>query len=364
MFNNKMNILKALGIIAVVAGHSGTNFFRWFPVYSYHMPLFMFISGYFFHKEGIFAGIKKKFKKLIIPFLAWNLFYGILINFLKHYGLVKFGHNLSLKSLFWEPFTGGWAFVFNGPAWFIGTLFFVQIFYLLLKKCFDDRNYVVLCLCFLLHLVSLHMAYNGYSAWFYKLGIAIERVLFCLIFYHIGQMYAICFENRDKFSLNKLISVFVVNAVVLGFISNHITCNIHQMRFPNHKILLPLLVACTGIYMCLQLADLLKDKIERESILSYIGENTFSIMMHHQFFFYLFNSVLLLIKELNILNLNTFDKSKYLSNIYFRVSAHYPVNDLLYLLVGIFGPLGCVYVVNVLKNKLRDKKILEINCFK
>ncbi len=293
MFNNKMNILKALGIIAVVAGHSGTNFFRWFPVYSYHMPLFMFISGYFFHEEGIFAGLKKKFKKLIIPFLAWNLVYGIVANILKHYGLLKFGQPLSMKSLLWEPFTGGWAFVFNGPAWFIGTLFFVQILYLCVKKYFGKKEYIILSLCFVFYLISLYMVYNGYSGWFYKLGVAVERVLFCTIFYHIGHMYAVCFDDKDKFSLNRLVGIFIVNGFVLGFISNRITYNIHQMSFPNHKILLPLLVACTGIYMCLQLADLLKDKIERKSILSYIGENTFSIMMHHQFFFYLFNTCLL-----------------------------------------------------------------------
>lgn len=45
--NNKMNILKAIGIITVVIGHTWSNVFAWFPTYSFHMALFMFISGYF-----------------------------------------------------------------------------------------------------------------------------------------------------------------------------------------------------------------------------------------------------------------------------------------------------------------------------
>lgn len=48
MVNQKFNILSALGIILVVGGHSGVGFLPWFPPYSFHMPLFIFISGYFF----------------------------------------------------------------------------------------------------------------------------------------------------------------------------------------------------------------------------------------------------------------------------------------------------------------------------
>lgn len=51
--NNKMNILKAIGIITVVIGHTWSNVFAWFPTYSFHMALFMFISGYFFKYTDI-----------------------------------------------------------------------------------------------------------------------------------------------------------------------------------------------------------------------------------------------------------------------------------------------------------------------
>ena len=57
--NIELTVLKALGIIVVVSCHSGVNLFNMigipislttelFPEYSYHMPLFIFASGYFY----------------------------------------------------------------------------------------------------------------------------------------------------------------------------------------------------------------------------------------------------------------------------------------------------------------------------
>lgn len=52
--NRAIDILKAVAIILVVMGHMGfvprlgAAFEYYFPIYSYHMPLFLFCSGYLF----------------------------------------------------------------------------------------------------------------------------------------------------------------------------------------------------------------------------------------------------------------------------------------------------------------------------
>ena len=55
-FHYQMCILSVIGICFVLLGHlrndlsaSGT-FYGWFPYYSFHMPLFLFVSGYFFRQ--------------------------------------------------------------------------------------------------------------------------------------------------------------------------------------------------------------------------------------------------------------------------------------------------------------------------
>lgn len=76
-----LDTLKGFLIICVILGHCiqfGTTDFDNNPVfrfiYSFHMPLFMWVSGYvsfkFLPKIGT---IKKRFTQLIIPFFAWAL---------------------------------------------------------------------------------------------------------------------------------------------------------------------------------------------------------------------------------------------------------------------------------------------------
>jgi fucose 4-O-acetylase-like acetyltransferase len=55
-----MNIAKAIGIMAVVIGHSNSPIDNF--IYLWHMPLFFFISGYFY-KDNYTFNIKLLIKK-------------------------------------------------------------------------------------------------------------------------------------------------------------------------------------------------------------------------------------------------------------------------------------------------------------
>ena len=78
----EMNILKGIGILLVVLGHSfpdgvGSGNYRFLHqwIYSFHMPLFFLVSGFFAKRvfeitnfqEYIFL-VKDKFKRLIVPY--------------------------------------------------------------------------------------------------------------------------------------------------------------------------------------------------------------------------------------------------------------------------------------------------------
>lgn len=82
--NVGFDLLKAFAIYLVLWGHC-LQYFRssdfhentvWQIIYSFHMPLFMMISGYF-SKSSMklsFAEIlKKKFSQLVLPCLSWTI---------------------------------------------------------------------------------------------------------------------------------------------------------------------------------------------------------------------------------------------------------------------------------------------------
>lgn len=71
-----IDVLRGLGIIFVILGHSvGINYFGdlFIYIYSFHMPLFFFISGYLKYKKinnkkSIFENIKNSVKHILIPY--------------------------------------------------------------------------------------------------------------------------------------------------------------------------------------------------------------------------------------------------------------------------------------------------------
>ena len=115
-------LLSVLGIIFVVDGHLNHSFFDiggLIPYYAFHMPLFIFISGYFFRmKEGesLWRFAKRKFLRLMIPYYFWNLIYGFLAAFLRRNGFL-FGEPITLDTLVLEPFCLGYQFILNHAAW-------------------------------------------------------------------------------------------------------------------------------------------------------------------------------------------------------------------------------------------------------
>ena len=141
--NTQLLFMKALGIISVVSCHIGDNFFNiiglpisksteLFPEYSYHMPLFIFTSGYFYktyhEKNNLLIFINKKFK-LLKDYYKFNLLYMFLCFILISLGLLNRSITFSFYNFFIEPFLGGFQWYFNGPGWFVLFLFCLQVFY-------------------------------------------------------------------------------------------------------------------------------------------------------------------------------------------------------------------------------------------
>ena len=77
--NMQFALLSALGMFFVVDGHLNNSYLDiggLFPYYSFHMPLFAFISGYFYRpgsEERIGEYARKKILRLLGPYMAYNL---------------------------------------------------------------------------------------------------------------------------------------------------------------------------------------------------------------------------------------------------------------------------------------------------
>ena len=116
-----IDFIKGFTIILVIVAHAigmikglDSNEDRLYNyIYSFHMPLFMFVSGFVCYKiESHWADIKKRAYQLLIPFIAYPIITGLLLN--GEY------HTTSLINNIEVPDSG---------LWFLYVLFIISSFY-------------------------------------------------------------------------------------------------------------------------------------------------------------------------------------------------------------------------------------------
>ena len=130
-----IDILKGIGIIFVIIGHMSTYFPASLRIYlySFHMPLFFFISGFVYKKEYEQMSYKKYISKRASE-LVWPYFTLSIINFIWFICI-----NRSSKSAIQYLIAFLYSnYIFDtnliGAVWFLLCLFIVEILYFIISK--------------------------------------------------------------------------------------------------------------------------------------------------------------------------------------------------------------------------------------
>lgn len=73
--NQIFQYLEAIGILMVIDDHTGTTvgfLSGVFPYNSFYMPMFVFISGYFYREQAVWQNVRHKARHLLLPYLIWG----------------------------------------------------------------------------------------------------------------------------------------------------------------------------------------------------------------------------------------------------------------------------------------------------
>jgi fucose 4-O-acetylase-like acetyltransferase len=141
-----LDIVKALGIIAVVYGHAQGPLAIFVSLY--HMALFFFVSGYFYkdsYAQAPLLLVRKRLKSLYLPFIAYGLFFGLLHNFL--YSINVYSDSVTSVYNRTIYFVSNKEYLLNllkilsfakveqilAPLWFLPVLFIVTMIFLLVN---------------------------------------------------------------------------------------------------------------------------------------------------------------------------------------------------------------------------------------
>lgn len=178
-----VTLCKGLAITLVVIGHllgrgepQGHEWFLTFKEYLYlfHMPFFMFLSGYVYFRPGRLSELlgryrrffHKQFVRLILPFLAFGLGILILKLVLQHYlhvDNVPEGIADGLYKMFWDTNASPVLFI-----WYIFVLFVFSVLSPLLYPLLKERMGLWLALGLVVYALPWfpHLYINKMTAYF------------------------------------------------------------------------------------------------------------------------------------------------------------------------------------------------------
>lgn len=176
-----LDIARGIAIILMVAGHVFYYDIYWEVIFSFHMPIFVIISGMFFkYTESFKEYILKMIKKLFVPYVigvcivstARNLIVGENISIIPQ---VLLGYS-NFKSLFYNTES-------VGALWFVPYLIVIKIMYYVVYKELQISDKFLTIECLIILIVGLCFKNNEiYLPW------SIDIALATMIFYHIGYL--------------------------------------------------------------------------------------------------------------------------------------------------------------------------------
>lgn len=266
------DVIKFFAIFLVVYGHviqylnpSGRSLWDSFigeSMVSFHMPLFMIVSGYFarsLFKKDIKETVKNKFVQLVIPSVTTYFITGVILIFLRHTPMVE-----GFKSLLGYCVTSYWFlkalfifYVLTSVLYLItrrNVLFAILLVALLLLLPTDILDYVHCISMYPYFIVGL-LLYKNEKKFFHnkKLIVIISALIYLMLsyFYHPREynMYDHHFDwNAEYLYLYVIRFIIGTSASFVCIILIRKLC----MMFNGHKIidLFAKIGTCTlGIYV-------------------------------------------------------------------------------------------------------------------
>lgn len=339
MRNQAVSISKGIAIILMVTAHARCEIWWQNYINMFHMPLFLFMSGYcfkekhFFDASGFFV---KKMKGIWWPFVKWQLIFLLLHNvffslniYNDEYGFGdKVSHEYGIKETLQNAFfiitTMSHGEQLLGGFWFlksllVGTFAFYftskTIFYSLKKKVDLIVGGVLLGITLAFSFIGKGIPGIGINAKDFMAG----------FFIWSGYMY-----RKYKIQVDKKWWFAIAAALLIAIGTEYWQCSMLELRF---SLIFPYIVtALLGIVMVLSISNFISNHDNwLKRFLVFTGDNTLDILTWHFLLFKIGSLLLIGIYGVNIKRLAEFP-----------VIEEYAYQGwwILYLLVGLTMALG------------------------
>lgn len=262
-----IDISKGIGIILVVLGHCNIPMNWAIIIYSFHMPLFFFLSGYLFSikKYSSFNPfLVHKAKTILLPYFYFSFLSFLYFAIHNQTEIIK-----PLIGIFYSNGINGWM-PFNVALWFLTCLFMVEMAsYFIVKNTVTKMIVILVILSIIGYIDSLFMPFR--LPW--GIDVAFTATVFFCFGYIIRKIDAVKILLRHKFSY-LLASLITLSIFVRTMIDNQYMVDMNYNKL-NHFFDFYIPAIC-GIIIVIMISNFITS-----NLLSYIGENTLFVLVAH-----------------------------------------------------------------------------------
>ena len=251
----------------------------------------------------------------------------------------------------------------NGPGWFVIMLFWVEIAYILLNKLLRlgsrKRDYLLLVFLAVAGFFDLKLCMEGLPGK-KRLYLFILRTIWYLQFYHIGRMLRLYWEKyvrqwRLLYTCGVCVAVNLLLVCLFGDKLNFFSTS-GMGKF--NSWWLPLCTSITGTLFWYKIMQMAAERIGQVSIVDFIAENTFTMMMCHLMFANIPNFAVYLQALNGSTSFSDFPVQQFVSTPW---STYYsPTTCLAGFFCGLFGSMLVALLINKAKQRVSAGRLA--NC--
>lgn len=269
---NWIDLVKGFGIILVIYGHNFPYLEKY--IYSFHIPLFFFMSGLFHPKTLTIEIVKKRTKQILIPFFLWSFLLFLFWFFIGR----KFGDSSTLGLSVFKNFTGifyaqgGHEYMNWGlQMWFLPAIFLSFLIFGFVRKLKNNR-YQILCVLLLIitgflipKILEIHLIWS--------IDVALVSLFFYAAAFYLKDFFL---NNKNQYETILLFVLFLAHILI----SFNLIDKIDMYRSIYGNEFLFLLTASIAISFWMLVFKRLK-RFKKLNFLAFLGKNTIPLLAMH-----------------------------------------------------------------------------------
>lgn len=266
-----VDILKGIAIISVIFGHIASPIGSF--IYSWRMPLFFFISGFFIKTdESVKTFFIKNFKRILIFFFIFTIV-GFLVTYFRNIFQGR-EHESILQGLagifYWMDMghLNNYGFV----LWFLPALFWGKFINLILLKYLKNK---IIIGAFIVSIFSLVLSTQ------IKLPFALDIGILASLWIYIGYI----FYNYLRGPVLKYwyCILIIIAPLLISLQSPSLNLSNRSFSSPVYNVIFSLLIIIPLYILVVKISKRLNSENKIVNILSYCGQNTMFLFVFHSY---------------------------------------------------------------------------------